>query len=328
MILAIILLVISLLCLIGSFYFFQKTIEIKHNNQLEQRTEQQIKRLESHEIFYRVQEAKNQFEEYLKKTNQLKENISTLHQEQIKVQEELKIKKANQAVELKKTAEERKEIIELKLKEVEKKVNNEITNINSDLNQARISAEKEKKQLQSEIEKMRSALSAGVEARLREEEKKNKLDFYKISLSENDLADIGMLEQLKKTFRNPTVISKLIWSQYFQKPVSALCNKILGSATVCGIYKITNLTTEQVYIGQSLNIADRWKQHCKCGLGIDAPATNLLYKAMQKDGLQNFTFQLLEKCSRDSLNEKEAFWIETYQSNKFGYNSNAGIKKK
>jgi hypothetical protein len=36
----------------------------------------------------------------------------------------------------------------------------------------------------------------------------------------------------------------------------------------------------------------------------------------------------LEKCSRDSLNEKEAFWIETYQSNKFGYNSNAGIKKK
>ena len=328
MILAIILLVISLLCLIGSFYFFQKTIEIKHNNQLEQKTEQQIKRLESHEIFYRVQEAKNQFEEYLKKTDQLKENISALHQEQIKAQEELKTKKANQAVELKKTADERKEIIELKLKEVEKKVNNEITNIHSDLNQIRISAETEKKQLQSEIEKMRSALSAGVEARLREEEKKNKLDFYKISLSEDDLADIGMLEQLKKTFRNPTVISKLIWSQYFQKPVSALCNKILGSTPVCGIYKITNLTTEQVYIGQSLNIADRWKQHCKCGLGIDAPATNLLYKAMQKDGLQNFTFQLLEKCSRDSLNEKEAFWIETYQSNKFGYNSNAGIKKK
>lgn len=196
------------------------------------------------------------------------------------------------------------------------------------LKQALAVSKQEKQELSTEIKKMKSALSAGVEARLREEEKKNKLDFYKISLSEDDLADIGMLEQLKKTFRNPTVISKLIWSQYFQKPVSALCNKILGSTTVCGIYKITNLTTEQVYIGQSLNIADRWKQHCKCGLGIDAPATNLLYKAMQKDGLQNFTFQLLEKCSRDSLNEKEAFWIETYQSNKFGYNSNAGIKKK
>lgn len=190
-----------------------------------------------------------------------------------------------------------------------------------------ISSQK-KQEILTQIKKMQASLSAGVEARLREEEKKNKLDFYKISLSEDDLADIGALKQLKKIFRNPTVISKLIWSQYFQKPVSALCNKILGSATVCGIYKITNLITEQVYIGQSLNIADRWKQHCKCGLGIDAPATNLLYKAMQKDGLQNFTFQLLEKCSRDSLNEKEAFWIETYQSNKFGYNSNAGIKKK
>ena len=30
---------------------------------------------------------------------------------------------------------------------------------------------------------------------------------------------------------------------------------------------------------------DRWKQHAKCGLGIDTPAANKLYKAMQEDGI-------------------------------------------
>ena len=49
----------------------------------------------------------------------------------------------------------------------------------------------------------------------------------------------------------------------------------------------------------------RWKDHAKCGLGIDTPASNKLYKAMLEDGLYNFSFELLEKCSRDELNEKE-----------------------
>ena len=35
----------------------------------------------------------------------------------------------------------------------------------------------------------------------------------------------------------------------------------------------------------------------KCGCGIDAPASNRLYKDMQDFGLWNFTFELLEKCN-------------------------------
>jgi hypothetical protein len=73
-------------------------------------------------------------------------------------------------------------------------------------------------------------------------------------------------------------------------------------------------------------VSKRWKDHCKCGLGIDAPSTNALYNAMQKDGVWNFSFELLETCPREQLNEKEAFWISMYQSNKFGYNSTKGNK--
>jgi hypothetical protein len=48
---------------------------------------------------------------------------------------------------------------------------------------------------------------------------------------------------------------------------------------------------------------------------------------MIEDGLENFSFEVLEECSRTELNEKEKFYIELYQSDKFGYNSNSGINK-
>ena len=109
--------------------------------------------------------------------------------------------------------------------------------------------------------------------------------------------------------------------------MTELCDRVLGKKTICGIYKITNLLTEQCYIGQSVNISDRWKQHCKCGLGIEASATNILYNSMQRDKIWNFTFELLEECPRGLLNEKEAFWINMYQSNIYGLNTLKGINK-
>lgn len=133
-----------------------------------------------------------------------------------------------------------------------------------------------------------------------------------------------MLENLKASFHKPVVLSKLIWTQYFQKQMTELCDRVLGKKTICGIYKITNLLTEQCYIGQSVNISDRWKQHCKCGLGIEASASNVLYNSMQRDKIWNFTFELLEECPKELLNEKERFWINMYQSNMFGYNSTKG----
>jgi len=68
------------------------------------------------------------------------------------------------------------------------------------------------------------------------------------------------------------------------------------------------------------------KQHCKCGLGIEASSTNKLYNSMQKDKVWNFSFELLEECPREQLNEKEAFWIDMYSSNVYGLNSVKGIK--
>ena len=50
----------------------------------------------------------------------------------------------------------------------------------------------------------------------------------------------------------------------------------------CGIYKITNLINNKVYIGQSIDIERRWQEHrklCKTG-------NALIYKAFRKYGLE------------------------------------------
>jgi len=81
--------------------------------------------------------------------------------------------------------------------------------------------------------------------------------------------------------------------------MTTLCNNILGINKVSGIYKITNIKDNKCYIGQSVDIATRFKNHAKCGLGIDTPANNKLYQAMEKEGLENFTWELLEKCPKE-----------------------------
>lgn len=186
--------------------------------------------------------------------------------------------------------------------------------------------EKSRQLVEDQLIQIQAVYEAATAARLREQEQQDKKLFYQLQISKNQISDIKKLEEWKDQLYDPTIVSKIIWSSYVIKPASDLCNRVLGSSVVCGVYKITNLITKEVYIGQSVNISDRFKQHIKCGLGIDASATNKLYNNMQEYGVWNFTFELLQKCSRDKLNEKERFWINMYQSNKVGMNITKGNK--
>ena len=67
--------------------------------------------------------------------------------------------------------------------------------------------------------------------------------------------------------------------------MNELCNNVLGLKTVTGIYKITNQETKECYIGQSVDIGKRFKDHAKCGLDIDRPQGNKLYQSMIDYGL-------------------------------------------
>ena len=177
-----------------------------------------------------------------------------------------------------------------------------------------------------ELDKISRVRAAAIQAQIKEKEIKEQSAFYCLNISKLDLDDIEVLERIKPKLHQPRILSMLIWSTYYQKPMTSLCNNILTKDTVCGIYKITNQTNDMCYIGQSVDIAKRWKDHAKCGLGIDTPASNKLYKAMQEDGLHNFSWELLQTCNRNELDEREKYYIELYQSKEYGYNSTAGNK--
>lgn len=175
------------------------------------------------------------------------------------------------------------------------------------------------------LEQIKATRTAAQEAYLREKEIKEKSAFYCLQIQDKDKSDIKILENIKDQLSKPRILSMLIWSTYFQKPMTELCNNIVGTTAVTGIYKITNQVTGECYIGQAKNIADRWKTHCKAGLGVDTPAGNKLYKSMMEFGVWNFSWEVLEVCSATELNDKEKYYIELYDSYSYGFNSNRGI---
>lgn len=191
-----------------------------------------------------------------------------------------------------------------------------------------------KKQLSEQIEslkgeknKLEEAVQARVEAAKREEKIQLEKENYMIPCSLEDKRDIEELEALKKRLSKPRILSMLIWQTYYQKPLKTLCNNLIGIKPKTGIYKITNQNNNMCYIGQAVDIATRFTEHVKCGCGVDTPVGNKLYAAMQKDGIYSFSFEVLEECPRDKLNEKEREYIALYQSKDFGYNTLSGVKK-
>lgn len=82
-----------------------------------------------------------------------------------------------------------------------------------------------------------------------------------------------------------------------------------------GIYKITNKINNKIYIGQSIDIERRWRAHKTEPFNINSDNYNtVFYKAIRKYGIDNFTFEVIEECSKDKLNEREEYWINYYNS--------------
>lgn len=218
------------------------------------------------------------------------------------------------------------DILEKKYKEVEEEHDMEIETLNTAYSNLQLKLLREADEVRSDLDKIKATRAAAIEAARREKDIENNLTFYCLDISDADKRDIAKLEALKPSLNKPRVLSMLIWQTWFQKPLKALSANVVGATDATGIYKITNIKTKECYIGQAMHIKDRFIEHAKCGLGIDTPAGNKLYKAIQEFGLWNFSFEVLEECPREQLNEKEKYYIDLYSSYDYGYNSTRGNK--
>jgi group I intron endonuclease len=95
----------------------------------------------------------------------------------------------------------------------------------------------------------------------------------------------------------------------------------------CGIYKITNKINNKVYIGQSINIQERWRnERSRCNQVNSDEYESHLSRAFRLYGLENFSFEILEECSVEKLDELEKKYIKQYSSylEEKGYNVTLG----
>lgn len=109
-----------------------------------------------------------------------------------------------------------------------------------------------------------------------------------------------------------------------RRPVQEMIKRITSGRKISGIYKITYIKTGEAYIGKSTEIGTRWQNHCKTVLGLDGCAHSTLHSHIEKNGFNNYTFEILEEVEKEKLNEREAYYIDFYGTKDFGMNMRRG----
>ena len=175
------------------------------------------------------------------------------------------------------------------------------------------------KSLDEKFARQQVIVNAAIEANKRAKEIEEQSNFYRLQLSDIDIKEIAELRSIIPKLRNAEPINKVIWKVYYEKPYTDLVGRVIGSGQHTGIYKITNTANNMCYVGQAANLADRWKQHIKRGVGAETPTRNKLYPAMQEYGVENFTFEVIEECDRSLLDKQEDYWQNYFKAKEFGY---------
>lgn len=78
---------------------------------------------------------------------------------------------------------------------------------------------------------------------------------------------------------------------------------------ISGIYSITNLVNNKKYIGQSINIHDRWTRH-KYQLNTNSHDNIVLQRAWNKYGKNSFKFEIILECIKSQLKLNEKIQVE------------------
>ena len=79
------------------------------------------------------------------------------------------------------------------------------------------------------------------------------------------------------------------------------------------IYKITNDVNNKIYVGKTNNFIRRYREHFM-KTNIKNDPNKALYLAMHKYGFEHFTMSIIEECEDSIWEEREQYWINTYNS--------------
>ena len=87
------------------------------------------------------------------------------------------------------------------------------------------------------------------------------------------------------------------------------------------IYIIKNDINSKVYVGQAINVKQRFQKHCKPSSSQD---NDLVSRAIQKYGRNHFWYEILES-QIENYDQREKYWISYYNCIRpNGYNTSEG----
>lgn len=89
------------------------------------------------------------------------------------------------------------------------------------------------------------------------------------------------------------------------------------------IYVIRNVINGKVYVGQTRDLVFRKQGHWYCGR---SGVRSHLYDSMRKHGLEHFTFECIEECEIELIDDRERYWIAHFDAMNpmKGYNKESG----
>ena len=179
----------------------------------------------------------------------------------------------------------------------------------SELNSYKIELQQIIKELDDAKETSRAALL---------KDYKNEENWFDFDLSNKEIKLVETIKEISSLYPEltkdlATIEWKKLWLPKFQDLVNA------NGLAVKGIYRLVLKDDENIsYVGQAVNIKERWYEHAKKMIGADTKGTEKLYRYRPED----FYWTVLETGTND-LNTSEHYWIQYYCCKEVGLNKKA-----
>ena len=142
-----------------------------------------------------------------------------------------------------------------KYEELRNELETQYNEVLEDLSSLTVAKTEEAKQINDELDELKAKQTAYINEKLRQEELRSQQNFYRMALPQTAINDIKLIrEDLQPLLFNKEAVDKLIWEAYYKTEYDKLMSRLFKDNNKhCGIYKITCLSTDKAYIGQSVN---------------------------------------------------------------------------
>lgn len=155
-----------------------------------------------------------------------------------------------------------------------------------------------------------------------------------IRFSGVDKEDADTLRRLCRGMRCENAVLKATYDVYVKPEIERLVRE-QGVSGVGGVYRIWKKDgdRELSYIGQAVDVGERWKTHAKRAWGVDNTGRIKLYQAMMESGIEEWHWELVEAVPATVsgsgavgafLSEREKYWGGYYAVKEIGLNSKLG----